>query len=187
MVKEQQIINSINCKHTPQLCSHGTFKRFLDSELEMKNSQVHKYLIMPNYGETLHSYMKTMNRNQSSSNILSIGRQLLEALQATHKAGYVHNDIKPDNILMKNKKLTLIDFGCSTQFMESGRHIGKNKVPHFQGNYMFSSINQMTFTVTSRKDDLVSLCYLLIYLLNGRKLFGDYTGYSDDDQFELLK
>ena len=123
----------------------------------------------------------------SKFSVLAIAKAVITALEELHSKGYTHNDIKPDNILMKNKKLTLIDFGCSTQFMESGRHIGKNKVPHFQGNYMFSSINQMTFTVTSRKDDLVSLCYLLIYLLNGRKLFGDYTGYSDDDQFELLK
>ena len=31
---------------------------------------------------------------------------------------------------------------------------------------MFSTINQLSFLSTSRKDDLVSLCYLLVFLLN---------------------
>ena len=184
---EQQVINSIKSKYTPKLHSHGSFKRFLDSNLEMKHSQVHKYLIMPNYGETLHYHMKTISSSNLSSSILSIGKQLLEALQAAHKAGYVHNDIKPDNILLDGQKLTLIDFGCSTQFMKNGRHIGKFRVPHFKGNYLFASLNQMTFTASSRKDDLVSFCFLMVFLLNNQRLFGDYTGYSESDQFELLK
>jgi hypothetical protein len=45
----------------------------------------------------------------------------------------------------------------------------------------------MNFTVASRKDDLMSLCFLLVYLLNNGSLFGNYNGFSDDDQFDLIK
>ena len=71
--------------------------------------------------------------------------------------------------------------------MAKGRHCEKSRVANFKSNYLFASINAMTFTTTSRKDDLVSLCFLMVYLLNKGKLFGDYKGYSDDEKFELFK
>ena len=37
---------------------------------------------------------------------------------------------------------------------------------------MFSSYDQMNFKPTSRKDDLHSLCYMLLYLLNDLRLPG---------------
>jgi hypothetical protein len=39
----------------------------------------------------------------------------------------------------------------------------------FKGNISFSSLGQMNFESTSRKDDLISLTYLMIVLLNGFK------------------
>ena len=36
----------------------------------------------------------------------------------------------------------------------------------FQGNILFASLNQMEFRQTSRRDDLISLFFLLVYLLN---------------------
>jgi serine/threonine protein kinase len=45
---------------------------------------------------------------------------MLKALEATHKAGYVHNDIKLDNILYVDGQLTLIDFGCASSYLVDG-------------------------------------------------------------------
>jgi hypothetical protein len=42
-------------------------------------------------------------------------------------------------------------------------------IDSFEGNIMFSSLNQMNFEQPTRKDDLDSLCYLLLYLLNDSK------------------
>lgn len=36
----------------------------------------------------------------------------------------------------------------------------------FRGNILFSSVNQLEFRPTSRKDDLTSLSYLLLFLFN---------------------
>ena len=50
-----------------------------------------------------------------------IGIQLCERLRDLHSIGYVHNDIKPDNMLLdpKNKEnIFLIDFGLSTQYLD---------------------------------------------------------------------
>lgn len=37
---------------------------------------------------------------------------------------------------------------------------------------IFASLNQLRFNVTSRRDDLISLCYLLVYILNNGELPG---------------
>ena len=46
-----------------------------------------------------------------------IGLQLIDRLEALHKIGYIHRDIKPDNLAIglkeKNKIIYLIDFGLS--------------------------------------------------------------------------
>ena len=47
---------------------------------------------------------------------------------------------------------------------------------------MFSSLGMQEFQKTSRKDDLVSACYILVYLLNGGKLLGMDTDYDVDPQ-----
>ena len=67
-------------------------------------------------------------------------------------------------------KIILIDFGFSKKyFTHDGYHIDDIELKEsFQGNIMFSSLNQMEFKNTSRKDDMISLCYLMKYLLNGR-------------------
>lgn len=41
----------------------------------------------------------------------------------------------------------------------------------FQGNMVFASERQMNFGETSRKDDMVSLFYLLIFMLNDQSLW----------------
>ena len=72
-------------------------------------------------------------------------------------------------------KVTLIDYGFSTSFMNQYNglihHIKDGQpVSNFEGNIFFASSKQLSFERTSRKDDLISLAYLLIYLLNNQDL-----------------
>ena len=91
-----------------------------------------------------------------------------------HDAGYVHNDLKPSNIMFDYyEKLHIIDFGCATSYREklySRQHILEGPVEKFYGNIQFASINQLGFRKTSRRDDVISLLYILVYLLNGIKV-----------------
>jgi hypothetical protein len=49
-------------------------------------------------------------------------------------------------------------------------HISESLLKYFEGNFLYSSANQMSFMATSRRDDLISLFYLLIKLLNKNEL-----------------
>lgn len=85
-------------------------------------------------------------------------------------------DLKPDNIMIGSSNLSseksslvyLVDFGISKSYLDDNfDHVSfKEKVP-FVGNYLFASKNAFLEVEQSRRDDLISLCYLLTVLLNG--------------------
>jgi serine/threonine protein kinase len=85
----------------------------------------------------------------------------------------VYNDLKPDNLLLDYKKdpsldsINLVDFGFVSNYLERSEHIEMKELNQFQGNLMNSSMNQMEFKSSSRRDDMIALLYLTVYLLNG--------------------
>ena len=83
--------------------------------------------------------------------VCQIGIQLLTCIQMFHQTGHVHNDIKPDNIIVGDAKnsdkslnqIRLIDFGLSTSFIdEKGNHIQQQK-SLFSGNAAFCSMHAL--------------------------------------------
>lgn len=89
--------------------------------------------------------------------------------------GYVHCDIKPENIMIGDfekdpelkKKIYLIDFGISHRYLDdNGNHIEYKRNVPFKGNLLFSSKNAFSRVTLSRRDDLMSLIYLLIFCIN---------------------
>lgn len=62
--------------------------------------------------------------------IRSIFLQILDAVEACHKIGVYHRDLKPQNILMKEKckKIALADFGLATSDKRSTEfHLGTSQ------------------------------------------------------------
>ena len=103
-----------------------------------------------------------------------LGLQMLQALEKVHQIGFIHNDIKLENIILDNvdsTRLKLIDFGVSRPYLnENGEHIDFGPCS-FSGNVIFSSPNSMQEVTLSRRDDLISLTYLMLYLTEGNMLF----------------
>lgn len=86
----------------------------------------------------------------------------------------MHNDIKMENIVIgkdDSHKIYLIDFGLSQTYVsENGQHVAKKYMKRFSGNFIFASLNSCRGYNKSRRDDMESLLYLLIYMLNGNDL-----------------
>ncbi len=55
------------------------------------------------------------------SEVIEIARQVTVALDDVHKAGLLHRDIKPDNIMMVARGAVLIDFGSARAFAATGK------------------------------------------------------------------
>ena len=91
-----------------------------------------------------------------------------------HEVGCIHNDLKLDNFLVglnDASTIYLIDFGLSSTYITpEGTHMEKKQNKFFSGNFMFSSLNAIYKSSTSRRDDIESLFYVMIYLLNEGKL-----------------
>lgn len=68
-------------------------------------------------------------------------------------------------------RVFIIDYGMATEHSDSnGEHLPKEKMQFFRGNLYFASISRLEFNRPCRKDDLVSLCYFILFLINDCEL-----------------
>ena len=128
---------------------------------------------------TLDTYLEARNEPFTFKTTMQVGLALLEQLRIIHQSGYCHNDLKLENILIGNAPslpvslqqldiLTLIDYGLVGKFIdEYGMHKPRVQTKEFKGNLVFASKNAFKGQSLSRRDDLISLGYLLLYLLDG--------------------
>lgn len=72
---------------------------------------------------------------------------------------------------MNLSRLIIIDFGIATKYLlPSGKHIEKTESDRFKGSMIFASKNVFHFWESSRRDDLISLVYFLIFYLDESRL-----------------
>lgn len=81
--------------------------------------------------------------------------------------------VKPDNFLLgvgsKASEVSVIDFGLSKKYREirSGNHAPYRDDKSLTGTARYASINAHLGVEQSRRDDLESLGYVLLYFLRG--------------------
>jgi serine/threonine protein kinase len=102
------------------------------------------------------------------NNVLKIGIQMLERIKQLHDKYLIHRDIKPNNFMIKDKKIYLIDFGMCKRYKIDKEHIKMNKLTNLIGTPNFVSLNVHNGIEPSRRDDIESIIYILLYLLFGK-------------------
>lgn len=132
----------------------------------MGNNSFH-YIIQEIHGKDLQS--SELNLPQA----IKVGIRVIKSLENIHNLGYIHGDIKPNNILSTSgswnhsKKITLIDFGMSSKYLDDfGVHVANRKV-EFKSNQWFASVHAFNGNMASRRDDIICLLYTLVYFLTG--------------------
>ena len=127
------------------------------------------YMVINLLGESLQDYMNKMKKF-SLSLTLKIGIKLLIILKTIHEKGLVHRDIKPDNFLFGTNNINniyLIDFGFCKSYINDGQHNKIKKNHQMIGSKNYTSISSHNCYDLSRRDDLESLAYMLIYFYMG--------------------
>ena len=142
----------------PELISFGKTKRY-------------NILIESLLGRSLYQIFNDCDKKFNIKDICMLAIQMLERLEYIHSKNFIHRDIKPHNFLVSPKNeglIYIIDFGLTKKYRsDRGNHVKFSVTKHIVGTPRFCSINAMRGVEQSRRDDLESLSYLLLYFLLG--------------------
>ncbi|MBY0159852.1 protein kinase [Paenibacillus lautus] len=154
--REAAIISSL--QH-PQIPAYLDF--FTDSR--------HSYLVMSYMdGDTLEDLIFEHGMKYGEAECLHIALQLLELVRYLHEQGYVHLDLRIPNVLFKDGRIHLIDFGLA-------RRIGEPpplRQP-VRKKFQRGSSSSVQYKESKESEDLRDIGHFMLFML--------YSAYDPDD------
>jgi serine/threonine protein kinase len=121
---------------------------------------------------------------------------MVKRLEYLHLKNYIHRDVKPNNFLLgkynrkfDDDKVYVIDFGLSKEYIDkrTKKHYEFNDNSKFVGTPRYASINTHMGIRQSRRDDLESVAYILIYFLNGELPWQGIRAKTKSEKKEKIK
>lgn len=101
-------------------------------------------------------FLKKINRIMGAS---------IQALESIHKLFIIHRDIKPNNFMIDSGTIYMIDFGLATFYIDENKdHSSDTSHESIVGTPKYASHHIHAGHSPSRRDDMISLGYMYIYL-----------------------
>ena len=134
------------------------------------HSKDYNILVEPLLGKSLYTLYLESKKSFTLKDICFIAIQCLERIEHIHSKGYIHGDIKPENFLIglnDPRIIYIIDFGLSKKFRSdrTGNHIQFCITKKMTGTARYASTNSLRGVQISRRDDLESLAYMILYFI----------------------
>lgn len=129
-------------------------------------------LVMELLGKSLNELFNQMNHKFSLQTVCVLANDMIHLIEYVHEHKVLHRDIKPDNFMMgrgdKEDVLYLIDFGLAKKYIiNNGTHIPMRTGKSITGTARYCSVYTHQGLEQSRRDDLESIGYVLLYFLRG--------------------
>jgi beta-lactam-binding protein with PASTA domain len=130
----------------------------------------HVFLVMELVrGRTLRDLMRERG-HLSPAESVSLMEPVLAALSAAHRAGLVHRDVKPENILLSDEGLVKVaDFGLARAVETQA---DSTRTGLMMGTVAYSSPEQFRGSSADIRSDVYSAGIVLFELLTGRTPYG---------------
>ena len=130
-------------------------------------------------GNSLNTIFLNHNKKFSIQDICLISIQLIDRIELLHSKFFIHRDIKPENFLIGQKNpnvIYLTEFGLCEKYCSSKtkKHIKLTNKGTFTGTLRYSSANAQKGLQQSRRDDLESLGYVILYFFRGKLPWEDF-------------
>jgi serine/threonine protein kinase len=126
----------------------------------------YNFLVIDILDKSLHDLINVRGKLDINC-VLNIGDKMIKIIQEIHDAGIIHRDIKPENFMFKDDNLKVIDFGLSKKYIYGNKHVEFENNKAIIGTPYFISVHVHAGQTPSRRDDLESIGYILLYLFFG--------------------
>ena len=148
-------------------------------------------LIEEKLGPSLYDLFIENKRKFSLKEICLIGIQCIERLKGIHSKNYVHRNIKPENFrigLNDPHVIYLQNFYLCEKYKSSttNKHVKLSLSNKIVGTERYGSVDALRGLRQGRKDDLESLCYMLIYFFLGKLPWQDIKAETEGEKYKKL-
>ena len=150
-------------------------------------------LVMELLGKSLEELKNMLpTKKMSIQCVCKLSYQMLQILEHIHSKSFLHRDVKPDNFIMgigpNSKFLYMIDMGFAKTYRDpvTLAHHPMQKGVGITGTARFASINTLSGYTQSRRDDLESLGYVIVYIATGTLPWVNIQSDNKDELYDKI-